>query len=147
MDSSFKLEIKLLGNPTKCREEFKCFSFEKEASYVVDDNEYESGRESEDEEDEECNEQGYAPSVEHDPNNPPMEVGSTYANMYTFKVALSQNAIKKRFEFNMEKSEPKRYMAYCSMRDKEKCPWWIFASTTKDDTSVMVRLCTFVRCV
>jgi hypothetical protein len=66
-------------------------------SNVVDDNENEGGDESQDEDDEEeqCNDQSYAPSVEHDPNNPPMEVGSTYANMYTFKVALSQHAIKK----------------------------------------------------
>jgi len=68
-----------------------------------------------------------------------MEVGSTYANMYTFKVALSQHAIKNRFEFNVAKSGPKRYRVYCAMKNKEKCPWWPFASTTKDDTTVMVK--------
>jgi hypothetical protein len=60
--------------------------YEKDPSYVVDDNEDEGGDEShdeyvdedEDEEEEQCNEQSYAPSVEHDPNNPPMEVGSDF---------------------------------------------------------------------
>jgi hypothetical protein len=62
----------------------------KDPSYVVDDNEDDSegGDESQDEE-------SYALNVEHDPKDPPMVVGSTYANMYTFKLAISQHAIKK----------------------------------------------------
>jgi len=88
-----------------------------------------------------CNEENYAPNVEHDPEDPPMVVGSTYANMYTFKLVISQHAIKNQFEFNTAKSAPNRFRAYCSRRDKDNCPWWIFASTTKDNYTVMVRLC------
>jgi hypothetical protein len=47
-----------------------------------------------------CNEENYSPNVEHDPEDPPMVVGSTYANMETFKLAISQHAIKNQFEFN-----------------------------------------------
>jgi hypothetical protein len=78
-----------------------------------------------------CNEENYAPNVEHDPEDPPMVVDSTYANMYIFKLAISQHA----------KSAPNRFKANCSRRDKDNCPWWIFASTTKDNCTVMVRLC------
>jgi hypothetical protein len=69
----------------------------KDPSYVVDDNEDDSegGDESQDEEEMPCNEESYALNVEHDPKDPPMVVGSTYANMYTFKLAISQHAIKK----------------------------------------------------
>ena len=116
---------------------------QKEPSYVVDDNEDDSegGDESQDEEDIPCNEQNYAPNVGHDLEDPPMVVGSTYANMYTFKLVISQHAIKNQFEFNTAKSAPNRFMAYCSRRDKDNYPWWIFASTTKDNCTVMVRLC------
>jgi hypothetical protein len=88
-----------------------------------------------------CNEENYAPNVEHDLEDPPMVVGSTYANMYAFKLTISQHAIKNQFEFNTAKSAPNRFRAYCSRRDKDNCPWWIFASTTKDNCIVMVRLC------
>jgi hypothetical protein len=56
---------------------------QKDPSYVADDNEddIEGGDESQDEEDIPCNEQNYALNVEHDLEDPPMVVGSTYANM------------------------------------------------------------------
>jgi hypothetical protein len=88
-----------------------------------------------------CNEENYSPNVEHDPEDPPMVVGSTYANMETFKLAISQHAIKNQFEFNTTKNVPNRFRAYCSRKGKDNCPWWIFASTTKDNCTVMVRLC------
>jgi len=81
-----------------------------------------------------CNEENYAPNVQHDP----MVVGSTYANMETFKLAISQHAIKNQFEFNIAKSGPQRFKAYCSRRDKDKCQWWLYASTTKGSTTITV---------
>ena len=115
----------------------------KYTSYVVVDNEDDSegGDESHDEEEMPCNEENYAPNVEHDPEDPPMVVGSTYANMYTFKLAISQHAIKNQFEFNTVKSAPNRFRAYCSRRDNDNCPWWIFASTIKDNCTIMVIFC------
>ena len=106
----------------------------KDPSYVVDDNEDDSdgGDESQDEEEMPCNEENYASNVEHDPEDRPMVVGSIYANMETFKLTNSQHAIKNQFEFNIAKSAPNRFRAYCSRRDKDNCPWWIFASTTKE---------------
>ena len=80
-----------------------------------------------------CNEGNHAPNIEHDLEDPPMVVGSTYANMETFKLAISQHAIKLEFEFNVAKSAPIRFRAYCSR--------WIFASCTKDNCTVMVILC------
>ena len=88
-----------------------------------------------------CNEENYAPSVEHDPEDPPMVVGSIYANMETFKLAISQHAIKHEFEFNIAKSAPNRFRAYYSRRDTGNCPRWIFTSTTKDNYTVIVILC------
>jgi hypothetical protein len=69
---------------------------------------------------------------------PPMEVGSTYSSMPVFRLALSQYAIKRQFEFNIAKSGPQRYRAYCSRRDKDKCSWLLYASTSKGSTTVTV---------
>jgi hypothetical protein len=93
-----------------------------------------------------CNEENYSPNVEHDPEDPPMVVGSTYANMETFKLAISQHTIKNQFEFNTAKNVPNRFRAYCSRRGKDNCLWWIFASSTKDNCTVIVRLylCSYV---
>ncbi|GJN09908.1 hypothetical protein PR202_ga27961 [Eleusine coracana subsp. coracana] len=55
-----------------------------------------------------CNEENQAPIVDYDPNDPPMDVGSTYPNMKAFKLAISQHAIKHQLEFNIAKSSPKR---------------------------------------
>ena len=90
-------------------------------SSVVDDNEDDSegGDESQNEEEMPCNEENYAPNVQHDP----MVVGSTYANMETFKLAISQHAIKNQFEFNTANSAPNRFRAYCSRRNKDNCPY------------------------
>jgi len=97
---------------------------QKDPSYVVDDNEDDSegGDESQDEEEMPCNEENYAPNIEHDPEDPPMVVGSTYANMETFKLAISRHAIKNQFEFNTAKSAPNRFRSYCSRRDKDNYP-------------------------
>lgn len=71
-------------------------------------------------------------------NGSPMAVGSTYPSMAEFKVAISQHAIKHEFEFDIEKSAPYRFRAYCSRRDKDNCPWRLHASTTDDLTTVVV---------
>jgi hypothetical protein len=55
-------------------------------------------------------------NVDYDKKNPPMIVGSTYANMEEFKLALAQHAIKNEFEYQWEKSDPSRYRAYCSRK-------------------------------
>jgi hypothetical protein len=49
--------------------------------------------------------------VEYDKEDPPMTVGSMYPNMAEFKLALSQHAIKNEFEYNTERSGPKRLRA------------------------------------
>jgi hypothetical protein len=83
-------------------------------------------------------EKNYAPNVEYDPLDPPMVVGSSYASMPEFRLAICQYAIKHEFEFNTVKSAPNRFRAYCARRDLDNCPWWIFASTTQDESTVQV---------
>jgi hypothetical protein len=78
-------------------------------------------------------EKNYAPNIEYDPLDPPMVVGSSYASMPEFRLAICQYAIKHEFEFNIVKSAPTRFRAYCARRDLDNCPWWIFASTTQDE--------------
>jgi len=79
-----------------------------------------------------------APNAEYDTNDPPMIVSSTYSSMVVFRLAISQHAIKNQFEFNIAKSGPQRFRAYCSRRDKDKCQWWLYASTTKGSTTITV---------
>ena len=47
--------------------------------------------------------------VAYNKDDPPMEEGSIYPNMHGFKLALATHAIKNEFEYNIEKSEPRRY--------------------------------------
>jgi hypothetical protein len=103
------------------------FGKEKDKSYVPED-ESEDGStdESEDEheveEEEEMHELDHAPHVEYDKEDPPITVGSTYPNMDEFRLALSQHAIKREFEYNTEKSTQHRFRGYCKRRDEDDCP-------------------------
>jgi hypothetical protein len=56
----------------------------------------------------------YVTKVAYSKDDPPMEVGSIYPNMFEFKLALATHAIKNEFEYNIETSEPGRYRVYCS---------------------------------
>jgi len=42
--------------------------------------------------------------VAYNKNDPPIEVGSIYPNMFEFKLALATHAIKNEFDYNIEKS-------------------------------------------
>jgi hypothetical protein len=85
-----------------------------------------------------CNDGNNAPNAEWNVRDPPMVVGSTYSSMDIFRLAMSQHAIKYQYEFNSAKSGPQRFRAYCSRRDKDKCPWWLYACTSKGSTTVTV---------
>ena len=75
--------------------------------------------------------------VAYNKDDPPMEVGSIYPNMSEFKLALATHAIKKEFEYNIEKSEPGRYRAYCAGVE-DGCNWRLHASTMSDKVTVQV---------
>jgi hypothetical protein len=85
-----------------------------------------------------CNDRNNAPNIECDTEDPPMVVGSIYSSMPTFRLAMSQHAIKHQFEFNIAKSGPQRFRAYYSRRDIDNCPWWLYASTSKSSTTITV---------
>jgi hypothetical protein len=80
----------------------------------------------------------HGPHVEYDKEDSPMTAGSMYPNMAEFKLALSQHAIKNEFEYNTERSGPKRLRAYCSRKEANNFPWRIHASTTVDRITIMV---------
>jgi len=102
--------------------------------------EFEDEDELEADEDEPYEEVNHHPIADFDEEDPPMEVGTTYHNMYVFKLALCQHAIKHEFEFNTEKSSKSRFRAYCSRKVEDNCPWRLHASTTADKCTVMVRI-------
>ncbi|CAN6325281.1 unnamed protein product [Urochloa humidicola] len=77
------------------------------------------------------------PEVVYGKDDPPMIVGSTYPNMAAFKLALASHAIRHEFEYNIEKSDPGRYMVYCAGRI-DGCRWRIHASTMDDQVTVKV---------
>jgi hypothetical protein len=80
----------------------------------------------------------HIPDMEYDKEDPLMEVGSTYSNMAEFKITLSQHAIKHQYEFNMKKSAPYRFKAYCSKWKDDKCTWRIHAYATDDLCTTVV---------
>jgi len=57
--------------------------------------------------------------------------------MHEFKLVLATHAIKNEFEYNIEKSEPKRYRVYCTGL-VDGCKWRIHASTMGDNITVHV---------
>lgn len=109
-------------------------SEDKDEDEDVDENEDEEVLEEEDE----VEADDEAPDVQYDKDDPPMSEGSTYPDMETFKLALCQYAIKREFEFNIEKSAPSRFRAYCSRKKEDKCPWRLHASTMEDMSTVTV---------
>ncbi|KAL1544144.1 hypothetical protein AAHA92_21036 [Salvia divinorum] len=58
-------------------------------------------------------------NVFHDMDDPPMDVGTIYANMNDFRRAVKQHAIKTKFELGTEKSNPNLFRGYCKA---ESCP-------------------------
>lgn len=124
---------------------------EQDKDFVPDDDSEDgsedgSGSDVEIDEDEELvgHEATHIPSFEYDKEDPPMAEGSTYPNMNVFKLALCTHAIKREFEFKVEKSAPHRFRAHCSRKGLDKCPWMIFASTTDDQRTVKVICLTFL---
>jgi hypothetical protein len=75
------------------------------------------------------------PVVVHDNENPVMKVGTTFSNIHEFRLAICQYAIKKEFEFNIDKSEPRRFRAHCAA---EGCRWYIYARPMMDKTTFQV---------
>jgi hypothetical protein len=104
------------------------------------ENEFEDEDELEAAEDEPYEEVNHHPIADFDEEDPPMEVGTTYRNMYVFKLALCQHAIKHEFEFNTEKSLKSRFRAYYSRKVEDNCPWRLHVSTTVDKCNVIVRI-------
>lgn len=80
----------------------------------------------------------------YDKEDPPMVVGSTHVDMKQFKLALSQHAIKHGFEFDTEKSDPRRMRVYCSRKVEEGCRWRLHASTMADKVTVKVTYVFFI---
>ncbi|KAF8780776.1 hypothetical protein HU200_000716 [Digitaria exilis] len=81
-------------------------------------------------------------NLEYDKDDPPMTVGSTYPSMAEFmaefKIALQTYAIKHEFEYNIAKSAPYRFTAYCSRKVEDNCRWRLHASVKDDLCTVMV---------
>ena len=79
----------------------------------------------------------HIPDVAYNKDDPSMEEESIYPNMHEFKLALATHAIKKEFEYNIEKSEPGRYRAYYAGVE-DGCNWRLHASTMSDKVTVHV---------
>lgn len=54
----------------------------------------------------------------YDKDNHPMVVGSIYPNMLVFKVALTSQAIKHEFEYDIKKSDPRKHMVHYIERNE-----------------------------
>ncbi|WVZ48904.1 hypothetical protein U9M48_000298 [Paspalum notatum var. saurae] len=118
----------------------------KDKDYVPEDDSEDESADGDDDDDEDeleeyeelvGREATHTPNVDYDKEDPPMTEGSTYPNMKEFKVALCMHAIQCEFEFKTARSGPHRFIAYCSRKQTDKCPWRIYASSTVDRSSVV----------
>ena len=67
----------------------------------------------------------HIPDVAYNKDDPSMEEESIYPNMHEFKLALATHAIKNEFDYNIEKSEPrknKRILPILLRRNKRVLP-------------------------
>jgi hypothetical protein len=78
--------------------------------------------------------------VVYDSNDPVMEVGSLYASMTEFRLAMRQYAIDKEFELGIEASTTKKYSGYCRGGG---CPWSINARIERDGSPTII-VCFFM---
>uniref|UniRef100_A0ACD5YXE6 Uncharacterized protein n=1 Tax=Avena sativa TaxID=4498 RepID=A0ACD5YXE6_AVESA len=78
------------------------------------------------------------PEISYDQENPPMHVGAKYPNIEEFRLAIATYAIKKEFEFKVEKSEPTRFRAYC--RGSKDCTWRIHVGRLDDQETMEVKV-------
>ncbi|KAM0897893.1 hypothetical protein ACQ4PT_022267 [Festuca glaucescens] len=76
--------------------------------------------------------------IAYDKDNPPMHVGAKYPNIQEFRLAIATYAIKKEFEFKVEKSEPSRFRAYC--RRGKHCAWRIHVGRLDDQETMEVKI-------
>ena len=87
----------------------------------------------------------HIPEVAYNKDDPPMEVGSIYPNISEFKLALATHAIKNEFDYNIEKSEPGKYRAYCTGY-VDGCKWRIHVSRTMKNQSTVQVISLFIFC-
>ena len=64
-----------------------------------------------------------------------MKVGTIYASMNEFRVAVRQHAIKEQFQLATKKSYKEMFRGVCTA---EGCPWTIVASLMRDQQQVRV---------
>ena len=67
-----------------------------------------------------------------------MHVGAKYPNIEEFRLAIATYAVKKEFEFKVEKSEPTRFRAYCRRAKKTDCKWRIHVGRLDDQETMEV---------
>lgn len=148
---------KYLENPFP---QFEHVGVDEENQYLVDkhvpnsgddnatDEDYEPGEEEDDDVEESIEEiaddeewvakdaePDIAPVVAYDMDDPPMTVGTVYPSIKMLRLAMAQYAIKREFEYDIEKSEPTRFRANCVVKG---CRWRIHASTLEDDVTFEV---------
>uniref|UniRef100_A0A453H847 Transposase MuDR plant domain-containing protein n=2 Tax=Aegilops tauschii subsp. strangulata TaxID=200361 RepID=A0A453H847_AEGTS len=78
--------------------------------------------------------------IAYDKENPPMHVGAKYPNIEELRLAISTYAVKKEFEFKVEKSEPTRFRAYCRQANKTGCKWRIHVGRLDDRETMEVKV-------
>jgi hypothetical protein len=54
------------------------------------------------------------PDVDYNKKDPPMSVGTVYSDMDAFKIALPTHAVKHEFNYDIDKSDTRRYRMNCS---------------------------------
>ena len=83
------------------------------------------------------------PEIVYDKENPPMHVGAKYPNIEEFRLAIATYAIKREFDFQVDKSEPTRFRAHC--RESKDCTWRIHAARLDDGETMEVYI--LVSCI
>nr|XP_020200415.1 uncharacterized protein LOC109786244 [Aegilops tauschii subsp. strangulata] len=80
------------------------------------------------------------PIVVYDKENPLFAEGSVFPSLLDCKNALSTFAIKREFDYTVEKSDSKRLRASCAYK---RCKWRIHGSYMRNSTIFQIKVCPF----
>ena len=77
------------------------------------------------------------PMIEYDKENPSLEEGSVFPSMVALRNALATYCLKNEYDYEIDKSEPKRLTVHCVF---QRCQWRLHASPIRNSRIIQVKV-------
>ena len=77
------------------------------------------------------------PIIEYDKENPSLDEGSVFPSMVALRNALATYCLKNEYDYEIDKSEPKRLTVHCVF---QRCQWRLHASPMRNSRIIQVKV-------